>query len=398
VIGGGLGTGPLVIGLPASSANGNVAGLLPGTGTGTANTTPVYATGTVILNGTGNGFFGGVLITGGATLNINSVWQLGGADYDGGLTFNNGTLQYNATLLNSATDISQNTASPAAPQTVSLPGNATIDLNGNAITFANAIGNGGPGSLTVKSSLAGGSLTLQGAGTYQGTTTVTNATLVAGNLAGSATGAGTVLVQNNATLAGDGAVAGSVTLTNGATLAPGFPSNSLAIGNNLTLATGSKTVLPVQDSPLANGSVNVGGTLTEGGTLVVTNLGGALAVGDSFNLLTAGNLSGSFSSLVLPPLTGNLIWDTNLFLVSGTLTVVTVTPPAIAGIQVTGDSLALSGSGGVPSWPYVLLATTNLTAPWYPVATNYFDAGGNFNASLTVDPTQPQTFYKLQLQ
>ena len=41
------GTGPLVIGIPASAANGNVAGLLPGSGASMANTTPVYTTGTV---------------------------------------------------------------------------------------------------------------------------------------------------------------------------------------------------------------------------------------------------------------------------------------------------------------------------------------------------------------
>ena len=92
-------TGPLVIGIPASAANGNVAGLLPGTGSGTANTTPVYATGTVELNyATGNSFYGGVTILGGATLNINSEWQLGGTN-QGPVTFNNGTLQYSNTCL-----------------------------------------------------------------------------------------------------------------------------------------------------------------------------------------------------------------------------------------------------------------------------------------------------------
>jgi autotransporter-associated beta strand protein len=51
------GQAPLVIGIPASSANGNVAGLVPGTGgiaqglaANTANTTPVNGTGTVVLN------------------------------------------------------------------------------------------------------------------------------------------------------------------------------------------------------------------------------------------------------------------------------------------------------------------------------------------------------------
>ena len=42
VISGTPGSGPLWIGIPASSANGNVSGLLPGTGSGTANPTPVH--------------------------------------------------------------------------------------------------------------------------------------------------------------------------------------------------------------------------------------------------------------------------------------------------------------------------------------------------------------------
>jgi hypothetical protein len=75
------GTGPLVIGIPASAANGSVAGLVPGTGSiangqtvDTANTTPVFGNGTVALtypnSANGNYFFGGVTIVGGATLKL----------------------------------------------------------------------------------------------------------------------------------------------------------------------------------------------------------------------------------------------------------------------------------------------------------------------------------------
>ena len=151
------GAGQLAIGIPASSANGNTLGQLPGTGSGTANSTPVMATGTVVLNSAGNGFAGGTVLYSG-TVNINSIWALGGAVY-GGLTFAGGNLQYAATLLNTAVDITQDTSaggsglSGGVAQTVTLAANATIDVNGNAIAYTNTLGNGGSGALTVKSSL-----------------------------------------------------------------------------------------------------------------------------------------------------------------------------------------------------------------------------------------------------
>ena len=70
VIAGAAGTGPLTIGLPASSASQNTAGLLPGTGGGTANAA-VNATGTVLLSGA-NTYTGNTLIASG-TLLVNNA-------------------------------------------------------------------------------------------------------------------------------------------------------------------------------------------------------------------------------------------------------------------------------------------------------------------------------------
>ena len=226
-ISGAVGTGPLVIGIPASTANGNTAGLVPGTGTGTANPTANYATGTVVLSASaGNGYYGGTTILGGATLNINSEYQLGGAN-QGPVTFNNGTLQYNTTLLNAVTDITQNTGAVAQP--VTFAGNATIDTNGHSVTYANSIGNGGSGLLTVLSTATGGSLTLATANTYSGGTNITSGTLNVFNTTGSGTGSGLVTI-NGGTLGGSGIISGAVNLSSGA-IAPG------AAGTTLTLAS-----------------------------------------------------------------------------------------------------------------------------------------------------------------
>jgi hypothetical protein len=103
----------------------------------------------------------------------------------------------------------------------------------------------------------------------------------------------------------------------------------------------------------------------------------------------------------LPSLTGNLVWNTNTLKKSGALSVVTLTSPTIANIKLVGGNLVISGAGGVNSWPYYILASTNLmlpTAQWIPIATNQFDAGGNFSITNVIDPSQPLTFYKLQLQ
>jgi len=69
------GSGQLTVGLPASNANGNTVGLLPGTGTGTANTTPVYATGTVNLIGT-NTYTGNTFVSTG-TLMLSNTASIG---------------------------------------------------------------------------------------------------------------------------------------------------------------------------------------------------------------------------------------------------------------------------------------------------------------------------------
>ena len=174
------------------------------------------------------------------------------------------------------------------------------------------------------------------------------------------------------------------------------------MGGDLTLASGSTTWIQIAHSPFTNSALNISGTLNAGGALVVTNAGAAaLANGDSFQLFNAANYAGAFSSMVLPSLATNLLWNTNALMTSGTLSIVTLAPPTITAIQFNGVDLTVSGSGGINGWPYVMLGTTNLAVgPWLPVVTNQFDSSGNFTLTLTnvLNLNQPQTFYKLQLQ
>jgi autotransporter-associated beta strand protein len=262
---------------------------------------------------------------------------------------------------------------------------------GNVAVTTSPISNG-TGTLALN--LTGGSLTLNTANTYSGVTTVANGRLqVNGSVAGS------VVVGAGGKLVGPGAINGPVTVQAGGTLSPGGSLSILTLGNALTLAAGSTTFIEIQHSPLANDAAVVSGTLTEGGNLVVTNLGPApLVAGDSFPLFSAAGYSGAFAAMVLPPLSGSLVWNTNTLNSSGTLSVVNLTPPSFANFKIAGSQLVINGFGGVNRWPFVLQAATNLGAPWTSVTTGQFNAAGGFILTNPLAPGSPRMFYRLQLQ
>jgi len=202
-------------------------------------------------------------------------------------------------------------------------------------------------------------------------------------------------------LSGIGFIANPVNINNGGGFAPGNPFGLLTISNNLTLSAGSTTYMQVQDSPVMNSAAKISGTLSANGTLNITNVGGDLTNGDSFKILTVGTFSGGFTNIILPSLADGLLWNTNTLKTTGTISVMTLTPPLISGIQIAGANLLISGTGGAGGWPYLVLASTNLaTGQWMPVATNQFDPTGNFTQTITnvIEPNQSQTFYQLQLQ
>jgi hypothetical protein len=65
----------------------------------------------------------------------------------------------------------------------------------------------------------------------------------------------------------------------------------------------------------------------------------------------------------------------------------------------SGSQLVLSGTNGIPGWPIVLLTTTNFAGQltlWTPIATNQFDANGNFSFTIGAGPGAPQQFYLLE--
>ncbi len=300
------GSNPLTIGIPASNSNGNVAGQVPGTGSGTANAS-VLATGTVALTGN-NTYTGGTILDGG-------VLRISSSSFgSGGVIFNSGSLQW-----------ASGTSNDISSQAITInPTGGTLDANGNPVTLANAIGSGGSGALTVKSTAPGGVLILKGANTYTGGTIVSSGTLSANDTTGSATGTNTVTVQSGAALGGSGFITGDITWQSGAL-------GSFVIGSQLTADTVT----------LNNNSVIVnvpGSTPLQPGTYTLMN----------YNITDS---SGSFNTGT-PTYTGAGVTPGTTSAVSTSGGVVTVTVTAIGGIARTwvGDGLANAWDFTTTNW------------------------------------------------
>jgi hypothetical protein len=143
----------------------------------------------------------------------------------------------------------------------------------------------------------------------------------------------------------------------------------------------------------------VSGTLvnTGTGTLTLTNLGSALAVGDTFKLFSQ-PISGGGALVV----TGvGAAWQNNLA-VDGSVSVasLTVPHPVINSISLNGTNLILSGTNGYATGTYYVLSSTNVILPltqWTPLLTNTFDGSGNFAITNAFTPGMPQQFYILKL-
>lgn len=179
-----------------------------------------------------------------------------------------------------------------------------------------------------------GTLTLSGVSTYTGPTVVSNGTLrVNGSIAGSG-----VTVVSGATLDGTGTVSTTVNVQSGGTLAPGTSIGTLALGAGGTL--GGNLMMEISTPSNADKLDVTGGTLNFGGSLTLTNIGGALANGNSFNLFD-GTLSGTFTTLNLPG--GLAHWNISDLNVGGTITYINNNP---AGVNIT-NGVSVGGSVGM---------------------------------------------------
>lgn len=201
-------------------------------------------------------------------------------------------------------------------------------------------------------------------------------------------------VSAGATLGGNGTITGPVTIQSGGALVPGMSIGHLAGSNSVTLQAGSTTLMEISRTPLTNDTLAVGGPLTLGGALIVTNLAGTLANGDTFVLFIATNITGNFASVALPPLGPALRWNTNHLATGGYLSVTQIPPPSVTAFQLGSTNFILtldSTAGGI----YILQASTNLADPviWRNVQTNTGTGSGITN-SIPVIGDDAQKFFR----
>ncbi|HEX3720929.1 MAG TPA: autotransporter-associated beta strand repeat-containing protein [Verrucomicrobiae bacterium] len=213
------------------------------------------------------------------------------------------------------------------------------------------------------------------------------------------------------TLSGFGVVTGLVESVSGSTVSPGSASTvgTLTVtGTNGANTLNGTTIMKLNKSNHTSDRLAVSGSLAYGGTLVLTNLSGSLATGDSFQLFSApAGYSGAFAN-VSPSRPGypgfGLAWNLNNLAVNGTISIVGAPVPAspkITGVSLSGTTLMISGTNGVANEPFVLLESTNLAAGptgWVPVSTNTFDGSGKFDVSIATTEDDTQEFFTLLMQ
>lgn len=315
------------------------------------------------------------------------------------LNFNGGGLQW---AFGNAADISVH---PITLQS----GGAIFDVGANEVELTNPIGNGSSGSLTKTGS---GTLTLNGNNNYTGSTLIEQGVLALG-VAGALPNSMRMVLNNNAaldvsarsdgtltlgagkSLVGQGTIRGSITAVGGSTIAPGFSIGTLVITNTLMLQANSTNVMELGATTQTNDLITGMTSVSYGGRLIVTNLGGTLSAGDSFKLFSAASYHGAFATIALPTLTGNLYW-TNRLAVDGTIAVVSPVniAPINMGMLITNGTLLLSWPEDHTGWR--LEAQTNqLTVG---VGTNWFTIPSSNTTNLMQFPIVPahgSVFYRL---
>jgi hypothetical protein len=245
--------------------------------------------------------------------------------------------------------------------TIALNGpNATLTVNSN-LRLAHTAGGTAQGSLIVNS----GSAELQNVTAGGGLSTISVA-------------AGSVILTN--TMGAPGAPISALNLTNSAlhlNLNAAPVTTNIVVG---TLSAGGTTTITID-------SVSNATATTTFPVIAYAAFNGSVAA----NFLLAPMPAGYTASLVNNPAQGRI-----------DLLVSIVSPPApvFTSVSMSGAGLILGGSNGMASGSYYVLASSNLSLPltqWTIIATDVFDANGNFSTTNPVDPAAAQQFYLLQM-
>ena len=257
-----------------------------------------------------------------------------------------------------------------------------LNINGGKFAVAGSIVDGG-GAATLN--VNGGLLDLKPAGDA-GAGGITVDSL---RLDGVITNALNVTIAN---LSGGGRMMNQTGVTTVSSSTTPGGTNNIGILTVGSLALAGSTVMELNRTNAPNADRLAANTISFGGALTVTNLGGALQAGDSFQLFS-GTIGGAFAATNLPALSPtNLFWDTSTLGSQGILTVATraAASPIILTPIVNGTNLTLQ-AGSQTGFNYVLQATAGLVpADWTAIQTNA--GGGLVTFTIPISPGARQFF------
>jgi autotransporter-associated beta strand protein len=234
-----------------------------------------------------------------------------------------------------------------------------------------------------------GTLNLPVANTYSGTTIVSNGVLA---LTGTI-GTNAATVAGGLLLVGNGTIAGPVTVLSAGAIEAGTI-NTIGTANlGSTLALSGNTIVKIYKSAGTRDQFSGQTSVTYGGMLTVTNLGGAITTNDTFVLFSPGTSASNFASIIGSPGTGLKYTFTN-----GVLGVAVgmATNRTNIWYNVSGNKLTLSWSGDHIGW--ILQAQTNSLSSG--LSTNWQDVAGSDSSNtniITINPANPTVFYRLRL-
>jgi autotransporter-associated beta strand protein len=358
----------------------------------------------------------GTLEFSGLTPNMGDPLRTNNVSPGGTVSFANGTVAWNKYFLlnGNGTTASVNVGTGGNAElvgSVELHGDCVFNVGGTLLTISGVItGDGG----IIKN--GGSPLILTNVNTYTGDTHINTAALRLSGIASissssnviiaagatlTATGRvdGTFTLVNGQTLKGNGVVSGIVVANAGSTVAPGIDAiGALAVNNAVTLS--GTTVMKLDEVNGTNDVLRSNSSIHYGGTLNLVNLGGPLTVGSSFKLFYGASYPGTFGSINPSTPGPGQTWDISASGTSGIIKVASGSVPQFGGVKLIGTNLVMSGSNGVPSGTYYVVGSTNVGLPlvnWTSIATNSFDANGNFIFTNSVKASVPRQFFRLNL-